>query len=360
MNRPGEALTSRVISPTDLTDDEQKAWRRCLRANPALRSAFYSAAFARAVAAVRSDVWVCVMARDGEPQGFLPFQFGGHIQHALRAAEPVGGAMSDHFGLVAPEGFATDVRTLLAMARLSAIDFRNLPADELSFGLTGEQPERGHRIEIGSNAREYWARLKQQNESLSRELERRERRIMEALGPLDFTLDCNDRERELEHLMAMKRAQYRKTGVPDALAETWQRALLRSLASSRDPDCTGLLSTLYAGERWVASHFGLLCGNKLHYWFPVHNPVLAKFGPGHLLLKHVIDGAAAAGIGTIDRGAGHQSHKSAYVSVPCVYYRGCWHDGSMRATMYRGLQSLAWRWRARRNPGRRLALDDDA
>jgi len=354
-----EGLTSRLVPAGLLTDEEQTAWRRCQRANPALESAFYSVAFARAVAAVRPNVWTCVIEQDATPVAFFPFQFRGHAQHVLHAAEPVGGAMSDHFGVVARAGFAIEAQALLAMAQLSVVDFRNLPAEELSLGLTGEQPERGHRIEIGSEARQYWVRLRRENESLSRELERRERRIIEALGPLDFKFDTGDWEREIEHLIAMKRSQYRETGVEDALAAPWHRALLRRLASTRDPDCSGLLSTLYAGDRWIASHFGLRCGSTLHYWFPVYNPALAKFGPGHLLLKQVIDGAAAAGIRSIDRGAGHQAHKSAYLTESRVYYRGRWHDGSLRAVIYRGLQSLAWRWQARWVRGRRPALDDD-
>jgi len=353
-------LVSRVVTPGRLTETERSAWSRTQRAHPALGSAFYSSTFTRAVAAAGADVWVCVIEKEGEPLAFFPFQFGSRARRLLRAAEPVGGAMSDYFGLVAPQGFAIDVPALLSLAQLSAINFRNLPEEELSFGLSGEQPERGHRIEIGPDARDYWARLRQQNESLSRELERRERRILEALGPFDFKLDVADRERELEQLIAMKRSQYSETGVPDALAEPWHRQLLRALSASADPDCAGLLSTLYAGEHWVASHFGLRCGTTLHYWFPVYNPKLAKFGPGHLLLKHVIDGAAAVGIRAIDRGAGQQAHKSAYVTVPRLYYRGCWHDGSMRAVMYRGMQSLAWRWELRRDRRRGAAVDDDA
>jgi len=249
---------------------------------------------------------------------------------------------------------------LLSMAHLSAIIFRNLPEEELSFGIGGEQPELGYRIEIGSNARDYWAQLRRQNESLAREIERRERRILEALGPLDFKFDVADREHELARLIAMKRAQYRETGVPDALAEPKHRQLLRLLARSAEVDCAGSLATLHAGGQWVASHFGLRCGKTLHYWFPVFNPAFTKFGPGHLLLKHVIDGCVAAGIRTIERGAGQQSHKSAYIAVPRLYYRGCWHDGSARSVMFRGLQSLAWRWGTRRKWGRGAATGDDA
>ena len=281
------------------------------------------------------------------------------MQRLLRAAEPVGGDMSDYFGLIAPAGFAIDVSRLLELALLSASEFRNLPAAQLSFGLSGEQPERGHRIDIGADAGTYWARLRQQNESFSRELERRSRRLVEALGPLDFHFDLRRNEDELERIIAMKREQYRRTGAADALADAWRRRLLRALASTGDPDCSGVLSTLHAGGRWIASHFGLRCGSTLHYWFPVYDAALAKFGPGHLLLKQVIDGAAAAGLRTIDRGAGHQAHKSAYVTESQAYYRGCWHDSGVRAIMYRGLQSLAWRCRARRERRRPSALDDD-
>ena len=351
---------SRIVSPESLREAELTAWRRIQGSNPALGSAFYSATFTRAAAAARLDVRVCVIESEGAPLAFFPYQFRGRAQRFLKAAEPVGGSMSDFFGLVAPPGFKVEVPALLSMAHLSAIIFRNLPEEELSFGIGGEQPELGYRIEIGSNARDYWAQLRRQNESLAREIERRERRILEALGPLDFKFDVADREHELARLIAMKRAQYRETGVPDALAEPKHRQLLRLLARSAEVDCAGSLATLHAGGQWVASHFGLRCGKTLHYWFPVFNPAFTKFGPGHLLLKHVIDGCVAAGIRTIERGAGQQSHKSAYISVPRLYYRGCWHDGGARSVMFRGLQSLAWRWGTRRKWGRGAATGDDA
>ena len=77
---------SRVIAPNLMSEEEQTAWRRFQRTNPALGSAFFSLSFTLAVAAVRADVWVCVIERGGDIAALIPFQFQGRIQHLLRAA----------------------------------------------------------------------------------------------------------------------------------------------------------------------------------------------------------------------------------------------------------------------------------
>jgi len=46
--------------------------------------------------------------------------------------------------------------------------------------------------------------------------------------------------------------------MPDVLDDR-AVAILRRLADAADPACSGLLSTLYAGDTWLAGHFGLRC-----------------------------------------------------------------------------------------------------
>src|SRR5262249_32835188 len=145
---------------------------------------------------------------------------------------------------------------------------------------------------------------------------------------------------------ARKRRQYRTTGVPDALASDWKRALLLELAQSRDSDCSGILCELYAGETWAASHFGLRSRTTLHYWFPVYNVELAKFAPGHCLIGQIIDESATNGIRVIDRGEGDHSHKAAWFTEQQSFYRGVWSLPNAKALVYRTQLGLTWRLRA--------------
>ena len=121
------------------------------------------------------------------------------------------------------------------------------------------------------------------------------------------------------------------------------RAFLRSLAKLDHPLCSGVLSALYAGDVWVASHFGLRCNRTLHYWFPVYNLQLSSYGPGRLLLKKILDCGHELGISRIDRGAGDTVAKRDFSTSQHQFFRGFWSRGGLRATCYRACLSAKWR-----------------
>jgi len=348
-----EPLRGRVVAPRDLSADERRLWCEFC-STPALAHPFYSLAFSECVARVHPHVQVCVLERGHRVEGFLPFQFPGVWERALGAAEPVGGSMSDSFGVIARPTARFSPAELLAAAGIHAMLFHHLVEDQLCFGLSGEQPRPRHRIVIGDDPTDYWRRLKAANKSFVAEIERRQRRVIDAFGPLRFEFAVGDPADRLTRLMSHKRDQYRTTNVPDALAPTWKRALLLELTSRGDPDCSGVLSELHAGNTWVASHFGLRDRHTLHYWFPIYNSALAKLAPGHLLVRHIIDEGLAHGIGIIDRGEGDQPHKTAWLTEQSTLYRGLWSRPGLRSLAYRAHLAISWRVqaRSRRSAGR--------
>jgi CelD/BcsL family acetyltransferase involved in cellulose biosynthesis len=344
------ALTSRIVAPAALGPADRERWRAFCRATPALDHPFYSYGFAAAVARVRRDVRVCVLERGGETVGFFPFQFAGPWAQALGAGEQIGADMSDYFGLVAAPGLRIPSSALLRLAGLRAMPFHHLVEDQLEFGLDGEQPEPGHRLVIGHDPAEYLRRLKAANKSFVAETERRQRKVAEGRGALRLDFAVTDGEEKLRGLIAHKRGRYRATGVGDVLAPPWKRALMLELLRSDDPDCRGVLSELWAGDVWVASHFGLRNGHLLHYWFPVYNDDLAKFAPGHLLVRRIVEESPALGLTVIDRGAGDQPHKTAWLTERHSFYRGLWQLAGPRAVAYRAQLAIGWRldrWRRR-------------
>jgi CelD/BcsL family acetyltransferase involved in cellulose biosynthesis len=345
-----DKLTSRVISPERLEPHELSAWDQICKSIPSFQSAFLSPHFSRAAASVQSGIRVCVLQRAGQPVGFLPFRYTSAWGRCLAAAEPVANPLNDYFGLIAEPDVHLDARELLKHAGLAYLGFTHLDESQLSFGLDGEQPEGGLRIKF-TNGLDYWNQLRTKR-NFFHETNRRQRKLESAYGPLRFCFKEKDHASHLLHLVEMKRRQYKASGASDPLAPPWARALLAVLAMAEYQTCSGILSTLYAGDTWVASHFGLRSSHILHDWFPVYNPELREFGPGRLLLKSMCECATNEGIQCIDRGAGESPAKRDLGNERHLFYRGAWFRRGTRAMAVRMLWSLRWRLAPSAKPAR--------
>src|ERR1700730_19289886 len=89
-------------------------WREWQQSNPALMSPYFRPEFTRAVASVRSDVFVAVIE---DAEGFFPFQ-----RDRFGIGRPVGARMSDYHGVITRPGFSYDARQLVDRCGLSAWD----------------------------------------------------------------------------------------------------------------------------------------------------------------------------------------------------------------------------------------------
>jgi CelD/BcsL family acetyltransferase involved in cellulose biosynthesis len=126
-------------------------------------------------------------------------------------------------------------------------------------------------------------------------------------------------------------------------ARRWVCNAIANLASSPYDSCRGVMSTLYAGETWVASHFGLRNNSQMAYYFPVYNPALSRYSPGHLLLKALIDSAHRFGITAIEFGRGDNPYKLRFGNRTRSFYRGLWQSRGLRAIAHRLSLSIEWR-----------------
>jgi CelD/BcsL family acetyltransferase involved in cellulose biosynthesis len=335
-------MEGRVIPAEKLSCAEIAAWDKLCRQYSSLANPFLSPHYTRAMASVRGDIFVCVLMESGEPLGFLPFQFRTGLHRLLRAAEPAGQEMTDRFGLIAAPGFRIGSHELLRLAKLHVLNFRDLDETQLGHGLTGESPERAYLMRL-DREESYWKALRRAHNEFAVNTERRERQAERQLGPLRFTPMETDWRVPLQNLIQHKERQYRETGKPNLFAVPWRRRLLEKLAECREPTCTGVLSTLYAGETWLASHFGLRSCRVLHYCFPVYNPEVGRFGPGRLLLKALIEKAQEMQIELVDHGAGEARYKQECSNDFHMCYRGVWHLSSVRSLFGRAAESLRWR-----------------
>ncbi len=84
-----------VISANQLPAEQEAAWANLQQADRTVDHPCFRPEFAKAAAAVRSDVEVTVMEEDGRFVGFLPFQRNRHD-----IGRPVGSVLSDMHGAI--------------------------------------------------------------------------------------------------------------------------------------------------------------------------------------------------------------------------------------------------------------------
>jgi CelD/BcsL family acetyltransferase involved in cellulose biosynthesis len=341
--RRAAPLRAEILRGAELGAGELSLWRTWRAADPTLRSPFLSPGYTLAVAGVHPGARVAVLARGGQILAFLPYQHPNMASRLLGHAEPIGGPMTDAVGAIAAPKFEADGAELLRAAGLNAFLFTHLVPGQRRNGLRTERTDRGLAINLAAGREAYWSWLRRRRPHVAAEIERRARRAEEELGPLSFRFDHEDPLPALERLISMKSAQYRRTGSPDVLAAPWRSALLRRIASSDARDCAGVLSTLEAGGRLLAAHFGLLDGTVLHYWFPVYEVEFARLSPGRLLLARMIDAAADRGIVRIERGVGTAPAKTDFANEEIAFGRGLLLAKGLRGAAIRGALAAYWR-----------------
>jgi CelD/BcsL family acetyltransferase involved in cellulose biosynthesis len=336
-------LKADIVSPSELSEEDIAAWNRFNSETPDLAVAFLSYPYALTAEKSFSNVRVCRVRSNGRPVLFFPFQFKSPAHRWFGIAERLAGELSDYFGIVGDGTVQVDPQTLLRLSGLRALLFTHLDESQGAFGLTGEAPEPGHLIDFPGGESAFWQERRALDKKFVGDTERRERNLVRDFGPVRFDFQSANPDIDLEKLIAAKREQYSRTKADDALAGRSTNAFLRSLSKMDHPLCSGMLSTLYAGDTWVASHFGLRCNHTLHYWFPVYNPDLGSYGPGRLLLKQILNAGSAHGISRIDRGAGDTVAKRDFSTSQHDFLRGLWSRGGIRAMGYKAGLSALWR-----------------
>ncbi len=320
-------------------------WRQAQAAQPAQRQAFMTPTFCRAVDAAQGGrVRVALVHRDGDLVALLPVQRHPGWVGRFGVWEPVGGAMCDYFGILHQEqGLRLDIDAVLARAGLGTVVFTHLDESQLALGLPAEAPRVGLRTLITGEGEQHWEQLRGLDKKLVSDTERRERKLAAEHGVVSFELQSSRPEHDLEELIALKRAQYDRTGKHDAvLFDEANARLLQLLLQSKEPECTGMLSVLRVDGQLVAAHFGLRCFDVLHFWFPAYAKAYAAYSPGRILYRHVIRDGSLQGIRILDRGEGDTAAKRDFANAEHTFHGGTWWPRVPRGVVARFALSRYW------------------
>lgn len=145
--------------------------------------------------------------------------------------------------------------------------------------------------------------------TLRRDSRQKRRHLERDHGPLSFVVQ--DARREVfERCIAWKSAQYLRTGLSDTFADARNVELFR-LLFAKD---VLLISSLSAGERLLAVHFGGLADDGVYSWVAAYDPEFGRYSPGRLLLEDLLRACQARGHREFDFGIGHCAYKWYYAT----------------------------------------------
>lgn len=296
-------MQGRSIHPSDLTPDLIEQWKMFCRENPLYHSPFYWPQFTHAVAEVRSDVRIAIFEQHGDVVGFLPF-------HILRsgAGKPIGGQLNDYQGPILAAGVGIEPDVLLQAAGISAYDYNHLPASFRELTADAHGHSISPQMDLGEGYDAFVARKDSGWTKAKREMRRRSRKTEKDIGPIRFTFHDPDETIYRRHV-AMKNALYERAGTRFRIGTDWAGQVLERLRHCSDPEFSGVMTTLHAGDRLLAAHFGLRTSSVWHWWFPSYDLAAYKLGPG----INLVDRCAMAGeehdIALIDFGRGDGAFK---------------------------------------------------
>ncbi|MEY2951963.1 MAG: hypothetical protein RLZZ401_50, partial [Pseudomonadota bacterium] len=298
-----------LIAVHELDDGLQQRWRELQSKEPVLQRPFYHPEFTRLVARHRPGIRIAVLEADNGVCGFLP-----HELDRARQIQPIGLYLSDYHGLIA--NFATPVAVpqLLRACGAKYWHFDHMPLVQSALAPFIRMPSVSPVMDIAGGIEAYQARLAEfqltKTPGVLASTRKSANRLRRDLGPLRFVWDERD-PAVLERVMALKSAQWRRTGVADhdAFALPWVRHLMQDGHQLRDNSFCGTLSALYAGDRLVAAHFGFRSDAVLHGSFATYEPDLSYYMPGSLLIQQFAEHGSGQGVSTFDMGRGTQDYK---------------------------------------------------
>jgi CelD/BcsL family acetyltransferase involved in cellulose biosynthesis len=285
------------------------AWRAIVAGNPLLASPFFAPEFALATGAARGDLSVYVA--DG---AFFNFH-----RRSGNVGAPVAGQLCDYHGLIAPGQSTLSARALLKGCRLDAFDYNHAAAQPIFVKgaiLRTLSPQIG--LQHGFDA---WRSARLEATDTIKSTERKQRKLEREIGAVEFRAH-DPSPNAWVRFLEWKAADYERRGAEPVLSAPWARALLEHIRDTAGPAFSGRFSTLSAGGRLVAAHFGMRSKTHWHWWFPTYDREFNAYSPGLILLLELARAAASDGVCVIDLGRGKERYKRAFADGGAEIYEG--------------------------------------
>jgi CelD/BcsL family acetyltransferase involved in cellulose biosynthesis len=292
-------MKTTVCLPHELGSDELDRWRAIRSRRPDLDNPFLSPEFALAVGRARPEARVAVIEAGGRIVAFFAFE-----RRWLGLGVPIAAGLSDCQAIVCEPDTDLDVHELLAQCGLSAWRFDHLVGTERTMIEPTATECCSPIIDLSAGFDAYLAHGGRHK----RNIFQHERKLAREIGPVRFGFGVTDDD-ALNSMMAWKSEQYRRTGRRDRFSRRSTVQLVRELAETSEPDLSGTLVTLHAGDHLVAVEFSLRSRTTLASWFIAHDCAFSRYSPGSILKLRTIEAAGVAGLRRYDLGKGDEEYK---------------------------------------------------
>lgn len=330
-----------TIHPKELGPAEIARWRAHRRARPILRSPYLSPEWAQTIGAVRADARVCIIEGGA---GFLGVQRLNRF-----AAMGLGAPLADYQGLVAEENFHVAPGAICRAVSAGRIDFVNAAPGTIKRPAGADA---SWIAEVSGGRDLYEAALRERRAEFVRQSDKKARKFARECGPIEFRARSSERA-DFETLVHWKIDQLRRTRQPQIWARPWVRRALDACYEADSSEFSGLLFTLYAGDRLAAAAFCLRSSSVLHLWLLGHEEAFDRYSPGVQLVRQTIHWAGENGIDEVDFGTGDYQYKRQLSTTQRMLERGVMAGASWSGALRHAQHAV--RARMERLPQARLA-----
>lgn len=309
------ALSVETVRPDELSAREIALWRSFVVSEPRCASPFFHPSFTRVAGQIAPGAAVAVLHRAGEIVGFFPHQRRG------ASVQPLGAPLNDYHGVIARPGAAPALEAMPALLGASSVTVNGWNGAGEGEGLLRRRTLQA-ALPDGWSA--YDAERRGTWRKYFRDKDRSRRTLERDHGAVELMADETD-PAALDRLLALKSAQYRRSGRHDIFACGWTADLLRALLATREPDFGARLATLRTDGRGVAFEFALHTASRYHFWLPAYEAGMARYSPGILLSLETMRHGAGEGFSVFDFGFAEETYKKYFCNREETMLEGVVH-----------------------------------
>lgn len=299
------AIRIEIIRTQDLTSEDERLWADFLARRPDLAGPYFDLRYVKAIGHDVPRARIARLYQDGKVAGYFPYQIRSG------ALQPMGAPLTDYHGIIAAPDFVPDFDALLKATGARRLEFQGWigPMDARAATLKLKR----RLADAGQGYDHWYATQDEQNHKFFKNVGRCQRNVEKDFGGFAFTWEKVTPDL-LDWVLALKRDQYKKTGMHDVFGCGWTETLLRNLAAL-DDDHFGLRAGVFRHDgRIVAAEISLMGADEVHLWFPAYDPAYYRYSVGILLTVAIVRELAPRGIRRFDFGTGGEEYKSPLTS----------------------------------------------
>jgi CelD/BcsL family acetyltransferase involved in cellulose biosynthesis len=311
-----ECVRVDVLDLTALPEALADRWRALQGLTPSFASPLVGPDFARFVARYRPDSKVAIGFQDEVAVAFFAFHpaKNGYVR-------AIGAPFCDYQAIVSDPKVPLNGEAYLSAAGISSIALSSLMDPHNLFDKTALEVVEAHRIDCNGDGPAFFESLRVANLKWSKNLRRLTNKMDRELGPVRLVAHDTSAE-SYDIMMAIKVGQFYQTGVTNVLRPIWVQNFMRDLFNLRDPNFGGCMVSLYAGDKFVAGHFGVRQGDWFHPWIASTCPLSHPYSPGIIFLGEMVRQSDQVGLRVIDLSAGHGHYKNQFCRSPILVHAG--------------------------------------